>query len=156
MNDLQWFARLATDPGVGLALWQQTVGILTTNASRYGWGVHLNALLPAAGFSSLEQRRQHINVKVVATVRLCFSAFGRRLLRPGGLLSLRVDSGVAIHVINGFTSRLPALMVELRRLHVVVTSLGLSLSATWLSSVANVWADALSRMRDRADFTLCV
>eukprot|EP00170_Pyropia_yezoensis_P003838 contig_16035_g3849 len=57
--------------------------------------------------------------------------------------------------INGFTSRSPALMTELRRLHVVVASLGVSLKASWLPSVANVWADTLSRMRDRADHRMC-
>jgi len=46
-------------------------------------------------------------------------------------------------------------MSELRRVHVVVASLGVSLKASWLPSVANVWADTLSRMCDRNGFSLC-
>lgn len=66
----------------------------------------------------------------VAAVRLCLSAFGTSLLRPRGLLRLRVDNRAATHVINGFTSRYPALLAELRRLQAVVAALGVSLKAT--------------------------
>lgn len=65
-----------------------------------------------------------------------------------------MDKRVVMHVINGFSSRSPALMAKLWRLQVVVASLGLSLTATWLHSVANVWADELLRTHDRAEFTL--
>eukprot|EP00170_Pyropia_yezoensis_P003836 contig_16033_g3847 len=155
LDDLRWFSGIATEPGVGRALWQPDAGVLTTDASPYGWGGHLGRLLPAAGFFTLAEREQHINLKEVAAVRLCLQSFGRGLLQPGGLLRVRVDNRVAMHVINGFTSRSPALMAELRRLHVVVESLGVSLKASWLPSVANVWADTLSRMRDRADYRMC-
>jgi len=155
MDDLRWFARLRTEPGVGRALWPRDAGVLTTDASPYGWGGHLGRLLPAAGFFTLSQQHQHINIKEVAAVRFCLTAFGRDLFRRGGILRVKVDNRVAMHVINGFTSRSPALMAELRRLHVVVASLGITLKASWLPSVANVWADALSRMRDRADYRLC-
>eukprot|EP00170_Pyropia_yezoensis_P004852 contig_19736_g4866 len=155
LDDLRWFSGLGTEPGVGRALWQPHAGFLTTDASPYGWGGHLGSLLPAAGFFTLADREQHINLKEVAAVRLCLQSFGRDLIRPGGLLRVRVDNRVAMHVINGFTSRSPALMAELRRLHVVVASLGVSLKASWLPSVANVWADTLSRMRDRAYYRVC-
>lgn len=84
-------------------------------------------------------------------MRFCLTAFGRDLLRRGGLLRVKVDNRVAMHFINGFTSWSHALMAELRRLHLVGASLASTLKAWWLPSVANVWADALSRMRDRAD-----
>lgn len=155
MDDLRWFANLRTEPGVGRALWQPDAGILTTDASPYGWGGYLGRLLPAAGFFTLSEQQQHINIKEVAAVRICLTAFGRDLLRRGGLLRVKVDNRVAINVINGFTSRSHALMAELRRLHVVVASLGVTLEASWLPSVASVWADALSRMRDRADYRMC-
>lgn len=87
-------------------------------------------------------------------MRFCLSTFGLSLLLPDMLLHLRVDNRVAMPVINGFTSRSPALMAELRRLHVVVAVLALTLKATWLPSVANGWADALSRMRDSSDFRI--
>lgn len=57
-----------------------------------------------------------------------------------------------MHVINSFSSRSPALMRELRKLHAVVKKFGLTLRADWLPSVANVCADLLSRRRDRDDW----
>lgn len=53
-------------------------------------------------------------------MRLCILAFGAHLLGKEGVLRLRVNSQEAIHVINGFSSRSPALMRELRKLQDVV------------------------------------
>lgn len=155
MDDLLWFAGLSTETWVIRALWALSAGVVTTDVSQYGWGGHLGGLLPVAGFFTLEHPRLHIKLNEVAALHLCLLAFGRTLLQPGGLLRVRIDNLVARHVHNGFTSRSPALMAEPRRLHMFVASLGLSLRAKWLPSVASVWADALSRMRDLADFPLC-
>jgi len=59
--------------------------------------------------------------------------------------NVRVDSTVAMHVVNYFSSRSPALMSELQKLHTVAQSLCVTLRASWLASVANVLADRLSR-----------
>jgi len=154
VDDLTWFSKLNTEPGVGRALWPKTLGELTTDASPYGWGGHWHHLLPAAGFFTVAQRDLHINVKEVAAVRFCLLAFGSQLLGEEGLLRLRVDSRVAMHVINGFSSRSPALMGELRKLHAVAQQYRVTLRASWLPSVANVWADALSRQSDRHDWRI--
>jgi len=154
LADLAWFSKLRKEPGVGRALWPVTLGELTTDASPYGWGGHWHHLLPAAGFFTAEQRDLHINVKEVAAVRFCLMTFGSQLLGAEGLLRLRVDSRVAMHVINGFSSRSPVLMAELRRLHAVALSYRVTLRAFWLPSVANVWADALSRRSDPGDWRL--
>jgi len=152
--NLAWFSKLHSEPGVGRALWPVTLGELTTDASPYGWGGHWQHLLPAAGFFTAAQRDLHINVKEVAAVRFCLLAFGSQLLGKEGLLRLRVDSRVAMHVINGFSSRSPALMAELRNLHAVAALYRVTLRASWLPSVANVWADALSRRSDPGDWRL--
>ena len=154
VSDLKWFTKLNTEPGVGRALWPKTLGELTTDASPYGWGGHWHHLLPAAGFFTVAQRDLHINVKEVVAVRFCLLAFGAQLLGEEGLLRLRVDSRVAMHVINGFSSRSPALMDELRKLHAVAQRYRVTLRASWLPSVANVWADALSRQSDRHDWRI--
>lgn len=154
VRDLQWFAHLNTEPGIGRALWPTTLGKLTTDASPYGWGGHWQHLLPAAGFFTAAERNLHINVKKVAAVRFCLLAFGAQLLGAEGLLLLRVDSRVAMHVINGFSSRSPALMRELRKLHAVPKLYRVALRAAWLPSVANVWADSLSRQSDADDWRL--
>lgn len=75
----------------------------------------------------------------------CLTAFGWSLLQPGELLRVCVDNRVAMNVINGFTSRSPALIAELRRLYVVVASLGVFFKTSW----------PLSRMRDRDALSLC-
>jgi len=62
LEDLRWFSGLAMEPGVGRALCQPSVGVLTTDASPYGSGGHFCTLLPAAGFFTLAQREQHINL----------------------------------------------------------------------------------------------
>jgi len=105
LEDLRWFSGLATESDVGRALWQPSVGVLTTSASPYVWGGHLCSLLPAAGFFTLTQWEQHVNLMEVTAVRFCLISIGRSLLRPGGLLRVCVDNCVAMHVINGFTSR---------------------------------------------------
>lgn len=153
-RDLHWFAHLRTNPGVGRALWADTVGYLTTDASPWGWGGHWGDTVPAAGFFTLSQRNWHINVKEVCAVRFCLLAFGKQMAGRTGTLRLRVDNQVAMHVINSLSSRSAALMAELRRLHKVVQRLGITINATWIASVANVWADALSRQRDRDNWRL--
>jgi len=139
---------------VGRALWPSTVGELTTDASPWGWGGHWGDLPPAAGFFTMAQRNLHINVKEVCAVRFCLLAFGKQLADRLGVLRLRVDSRVAMHVVNSFTSRSATLMTELRKLHEVVQLLGVTLEASWLASVANAWADALSRQIDSDDWRL--
>lgn len=154
VRDLQWFTRLRREPGVGRALWPTEVGVLTTDASPWGWGGHWGDLLPAAGFFSLQHRSLHINVKELVAVRFCLLAFGPQLAGKLGVLRLRVDSRVAMHVVNSFSSRSPVIMQELRKLHDVMQRLGISIEASWLASVANVWADALSRRTDSDDWRL--
>ena len=153
-RDLRWFTIREQEPGVGRALWPSTLGTLTNDASPYGCGGHWQDLLPAAGLFTAAQRDLRINVKEVAAVRFCLLAFGSQLLGEEGLLQLRVDSRVAMHVINGFSSRSPVLMAELRKLHEVALLYRVALRASWLPSVANVWADTLSRQGDRDDWRL--
>ena len=154
VSDLKWFTKVNTEPGVGRALWPKTLGELTTDASPYAWGGHWHHLLSAAGFFTVAQRDLHINVKEVAAVRFCLLAFGAQLLGEEGLLRLGVDSRVAMHVINGFSSRSPALMDELRKPHEVAQRYRGTLRASWLPSVANVCADALSRQSDCHDWRI--
>lgn len=57
--------------------------------------------------------------------------------------------------ISSFASRSPAINVALRRLYALCRTLGLTLRASWLASLANIWAGRLSRDRDRTDWRLC-
>eukprot|EP00170_Pyropia_yezoensis_P000578 contig_2859_g579 len=84
MENLRGCAGMRTEPGVGQKLWQPDAGILTTDASPHGLGGHLGRLLPVAGFFTLLDQQQHINIKEVAAVRFCLTTFGSDLLRRGG------------------------------------------------------------------------
>ena len=72
----------------------------------------------------------------------------------GGELLLRVKNKVAMSVINAFSTRSPALAVDLRLPYELCRSLGLTFKASWIAGVASVWADKLSRDPDRTDWRL--
>lgn len=57
-------------------------------------------------------------------------------------------------VINAFYTSSPALAVELQLLYRLCRSLRLTLGASWVAAVANIWADKLSRDPDRTDWRL--
>ena len=154
VRDLTWWRRLKSGSDVGRALWLPSLGLLTTDASQYGWGGTWNELVPARGFFSAADRPSHINVKEVAAVRLSLLSLHRHFPIRAGELHLRIDNRVAMTCINHFSTRSAALAVELRRLYDLCKELGLSIRATWIASVANVWADKLSRDRDRTDWRL--
>lgn len=139
---------------MGQALWQPTAGLLTTDASPWGWGGHLNQLVPAAGFFSLADHSQYINVKEVAAILFCLASFEDLLDGKHGLLKIKTDNRVAMHVLNGFSSRSAALMTELHNLRVQLLRMCVALDVSLIPSVANGWADALSRRRDRNTWRL--
>jgi hypothetical protein len=60
------------------------------------------------------------------------------------LLRLCVDNSSVVHVTNAFVASSKPMMRELRHLK-VLDKLGLQLSSEWIPSVANKFADALSR-----------
>lgn len=154
LRDLKWWRSLTTSRDVGRALWPASLGLLTTDASPWGWGGTWNNLVPAQGFFAAGYLPLHINVKEVAAVRLSIEAFYRHFPLSGGELDLLIDNKVAMHVINACSTRSPALAAELRQLYVLCRTLGLSIRASWIPSLANIWADKLSRDRDGTDWRL--
>lgn len=155
LRDLTWWRNLSSSPHVGRALWPSRLGILTTDASPYGWNAHWNGTVPASGFFSASHLPSHINVKEVEAVTHSLLAFHHHYGLRDGLIDLSIDSRVAMSCINSFASRSPALNAALRRLYAVCRTLGLTLKASWLASLANIWADRLSRDPDRTDWRLC-
>lgn len=155
LRDLFWWRQLTASPDVGQALWPPTLGRLTTDASQYGWGGHWNYLVLARCFSSATHSPLHINVKEVeAVTQSILSLYPLCPIRDGAI-DLVVDSRVALACINAFSSRSPAMTVALKRLYALCRTLGLTLRASWIASVANLWADKLSRDKDRTDWRLC-
>jgi hypothetical protein len=71
---------------------------------------------------------------------------GERVKKEGiALLRLCVDNSGVVHVTNAFVAFRKPMMRELRRLKKVLDELRFQLSSGWISSVANKFADALSR-----------
>lgn len=155
LRDLRWWRSLETSPDVGRALWPKYLGCLTTDASPYGWGGHWEGFVPACGFFTLTDLPNHINVKEVDAMTNSLLAMHQHYPVRDGAIDLRIDSRVAMSCINAFSSRSPALTAALHRLYTFCRSLGLTTRASWIASVANLWADRLSRDRDRSYWRLC-
>jgi len=153
--DLRWWARLDEHALTGRALWEMEPTVtLHTDASNVGWGATFNQLVPARGFHEAARRHKHINLLELGAVRLGLLSFVDLLKDPHTLVRLKTDSQVVMHVVNNGSSRSNAVMHELRRLHDVCKSLGVSLRAEYLPSAVNKWADTLSRAPDSTDWSL--
>lgn len=153
LTELLWWTRLGDSNEVGRALWQQpVVAELTTDACGYGWGALLNRSVPARGFFSLAQQADHINVQELMALDNALDCFPH--VTGPGVLRLRLDSTVNVAVLNNMTTRSPALKVVLDRVVSKLSKRCLRAEATWLSSVANVEADKLSRDLDSSDWYL--
>ena len=59
-----------------------------------------------------------------------------------------------VHIINGLTTRSPAIMAELRLLWRVLDLNGINLLTEYINTKENVQADALSRLDDEEDWQL--
>lgn len=157
VRDLRFWASLTADQDYGRLLWAPAPTVtLHTDASGAGWGGGLargTQRWSARGTFTAKDATLHINTKEVLAVRLSFLSVERHLL-PGETVHLFTDSRVALHTIQGLTSRSAPLLAELRRLHGVLRRLRINLVAEWLPTADNVWADGLSRTTDRADWTL--
>lgn len=66
-------------------------------------------------------------------------------------LLIRCDNSSVVHITNAMVSASRGMMSELRRLKCILDHMGLHISAEWIPSVANRFADALSRRFSRGD-----
>lgn len=154
LRDLTWWRSLRSSSDVGRPLWLPRLGVLTTDASPYGWGGHWDDEVPAKGLFAEPTRHLHINVKEIEAVTLSLLALSPHCGIAEGEVALRIDSTVALYCINSFSSRSPLLVAALRRLYAVAKRLSITISGTWVASVANIRANALSRDQDRTDWRL--
>lgn len=154
-TDLRWWMRLDEHALTGRALWATEPTVtLHTDASSAGWGATFNQLVPARGFHEAARTHNHINLLELGAVRLGLLSFVDLLKDPPTLVRLKTDSQVVMHVVNNGSSKSRAVMRELRRLHAVCDSMGVSLRAEYPPSAVNKWADSLSRARDSTDWSL--
>lgn len=157
IRDLRFWAGLRPGQEFGRLLWHPpTSATLYTDASGAGWGGGLTVdgvKYEARGFFGPGDATKHINAKEILAVTLSLLSFEDKL-RVGAVVRLFVDSQVALAVIAALSSRSPALVRELRRLHAVARRLSVALDGQWIPTAENAWADALSRDEDRTDWCL--
>jgi hypothetical protein len=70
------------------------------------------------------------------------------------LLRLCVDNSSVVHVTNAFVASSKPIMREFHRLKNVLDELGLQLLSEWILSVANKFAEALSRRFSPGDLAV--
>jgi hypothetical protein len=151
-HDLQWFVELPKRWN-GRAIWRSPqTALLHCDASPLAWGGVLNQLVPARGFWTEHERRQHITFLELRAVRLTVETFARQLC--GRHVLLREDNQAVCAILTPLTSRSPQLMRELRRLWFQLDTLDITLVPRYIRSADNWWADSLSRDLDRSDWRL--
>jgi hypothetical protein len=83
---------------------------------------------------------------------LLMGSIGTKVTEIGAkTLLLRTDNTGVFHVTNAMVTASRPMMRELRKLKLVLDSMGVTLSTEWLPSVANKFADAVSRRFPRDD-----
>ena len=97
---------------------------------------------PAAGFWSPDELPMHITQKELRAVRLSVEHFLPELL--GRRVLLREDNMAVVWILTNMVTRSPALMAELRRLHLLLDACDIELRPLYIRSAANVVADYAS------------
>lgn len=149
---LERYQSKSFDPGI------RPSWILETDASCSGWGAYLHSAgeesppLLASGFWTTKEASQHINVleldALLRAVRMWVSNFAP------GVLEVVTDNMVVFHLIRNFANTSTDLWEKLVQLHTLLDLHELVLQPRWVPSESNVWADSLSRVMDKADWSL--
>lgn len=166
MRDLVKWKSLAGADLDGRCLHPRTPGAsIHSDAADMGYGGTLNFVDMEAGVDgefhdqgvwSWKDRAESITYRELKAIRLLLMGrLGNRLAlsREQNLL-LHVDNQAVVHITNAFVSSSRAMMRELRRLKRVLDRHGLHIRTEWLPSVANKFADALSRRFPRGDLQI--
>jgi Reverse transcriptase (RNA-dependent DNA polymerase) len=151
-RDLQWFADLLPRYN-GRPIWRSPhSALLHCDASKLAWGAVLNISVPARGFWTPHERRQHITFLELRAVRLAVENWAEQL--RGRYVLLREDNQAVVSILTTMVSKSPAMMAELRRLWRQLDLHDITLSARYIRSGDNWWADSLSRDQDKGDWQL--
>ena len=142
-RDLQWWQRVRS-ADVGRAIWQEPEqSTLHSDASKLGWGVMLDEMVPAHGMWRPRDRSRHITYLELLAVHRGLQTFLDRL--RGRSVLLWEDNQAVVHILSNLTSRSPELMALLRRIWWLLDSAGVDLRVRYIPTDENSMADALSR-----------
>jgi hypothetical protein len=141
-----------------------TNGIMHTDAADVGFGGTL-ALKGNLGDLRTWQdqgiwqwmdRAECSSVRELKAIRMLLAGqLGERVKREGiSMLRLCIDNKSVVHITNAFVASSRPMMREFRRLKVVFDRLGLQVSSEWMPSVANKFADGLSRLFSPGDLAV--
>jgi hypothetical protein len=151
-TDLLWFMAVP-ERWTGRALFRSPeTASLHCDASSGAWGGLLNNRLPARGSFRPHQQPEHITSKELRAVLYSVETFLPHL--RGRRVRLWEDNQAVVAMLTSWTSRNPLLMGLIRRLWWLLDTHDISLHPVYIRSAANVWADALSRQVDPADWSL--
>lgn len=125
---------------------------LTTDASEFGWGGHLDNILLARGSFDRTLRQSSSNKRELTAVLYSLRSFASNLQERSVLL-LSDNSTVVAHV-NNFGGRAASLDQISKQIHLFCAEKKISIRAKHIRGLDNVLADKLSRQRDPDDWTL--
>jgi hypothetical protein len=90
--------------------------------------------------------------EVMAVIMLLMGNIETKVTEIGAInLFFRTDNTRVVHVTNAMVTASRPMMRELRKLTIVLDSMGVTLSTEWLPTVTNKFVDALSRRFPRDD-----
>ena len=170
-RELRWWSGLGTGSSVGRAIWRPVVNsTMATDASKTRWGAVLDRAhfsvgelkndafwqgreetVPAWGIWSDWEKKQHITFLELRAFRRGLEAFGAKL--AGRVCLLWEDNMGVVGILNGYSSRSPQMMDELRLVVRLLEDLDLNLRVRWVESALQP-ADFWTRFSDKADWGL--
>ena len=163
IRDLQHWRSFAAGEGRDIAEKPEDAS-LHSDASDLGyggtWGRQLGPGTPGdhqgQGLWQAEERRLTISVRELRAVRLLLLGHFASLAKGSEVrrVLLWEDNSAVVSAINRMVSKSPAMMSELRKLHRCLHHLGVHVSAQWLPSAVNRYADRLSRTWNVRDVSL--
>ena len=151
-TDLQFFIDLPARWNGRAIRRSPHTAVLHTDASLTAWGAVLNCRTPARGFWRPHQRREHITLLEARALRYGVESFvrclrGRRVLLFG-------DNQALVHTLSSWTSRSPALYLQLRKLWYLLDVNDISIDPRHLLSHQNYQADDLTRLYPFDDWSI--
>jgi hypothetical protein len=97
--------------------------------------------------------RAHITLLELRSVLRSLEEFAKAVMfQMGDVIKLHTDNKMCYYVMAIWTSRSPAVVVELRMIHRYLLERGIQIEVKHLPSALNLYADRLSRPRRSYDF----
>lgn len=161
LRDLAYWRKLTTGEVRDLKPPPPAEEMMHTDAADVGYGGTLGpvgesgslSLWEGKGFWTTEDQEQSITSRELRAVRLLLHRhFSDYVSAPHvWRVLVQEDNQAVVYVLKAMVSASGPMMVELRKLEVLLRVLGVMMEARWIPSAVNRFADALSRTWDPGD-----